>query len=428
MLGYENQYIIVYLQKQTTMALVNEHLLKLPEDDPWTNIDRRVNAYHSTHPDHMVIDLHRPKAALPLCPAVVEAMHEAINEIANDKFSAADNAIRGHVALREAILQSEYIPRGIHLDIDEIFVNSGVHDDLANMQELLRWDNSIGIAAPANPLYTNANAMIGRSGKIIDGSWSNVLYFPCNVKNKFIPELPNSRVDMIYLAHPANPTGAVMPRDKLQSWVTYALKSDAIIFFDATYAPYISDDALPHSIFELRGARRCAVEFRSFDTIGGLTGLHCGYTVVPKELNATTLDEERRIGLNQLWELRQRTKQVGASHITQKGATAVYTHEGQQQVNEAKAYYMHNAKFLREALVDMSFKVYGGLHAPYIWVQTLDETDSRHFADSLLYGCGVVCTPGIGYGPGGEKYCRFTTFTDRRNIEEALQRIESWQR
>jgi LL-diaminopimelate aminotransferase len=342
---------------------------------------------------------------------------------------------QGYDFLREAILKNDFLSRGIHLDIDEIFVNDGAKSDTGNIQELIRWDNSIGVTDPIYPVYIDSNVMIGRAGTEENGKWSNVVYMPCTAENGFVPQIPDQRVDVIYLCYPNNPTGMVISKQELRKWVNYALKNDAIIFYDAAYQAYIQDDEIPHSIYEIRGARRCAIEFHSYSKTAGFTGVRCGYTVVPKELTASTLTGER-IALNPLWYRRQCTKFNGTSYISQRAAEAIYTPEGKEQVKATIDYYMQNAKLMLSTLRRLGFEVYGGENAPYIWMRTPDSyqedvdgmapTSSWKFFENLLYGANVVCTPGVGFGPAGEGYVRFTAFGSHEKTEEALMRIEKW--
>ena len=290
----------------------------------------------------------------------------------------------------------------------------------------MRWDNSIGVTDPIYPVYIDSNVMIGRAGIMENGKWSNVTYFPCTEENGFIPQLPDHRVDMIYLCYPNNPTGTVLPKEELRKWVNYALRNDAIIFYDAAYEAYIQDDDIPHSIYEIKGARKCAIEFHSYSKTAGFTGVRCGYTVIPKELKAVTLDGKERVELNHLWDRRQSTKFNGTSYISQRAAEAIYTPEGRQQTQATIDYYMGNAKLMHESLTKMGFKVFGGQNAPYLWVKTPDGESSWRFFEQLLYGASVVCTPGVGFGPSGEGYFRLTAFGERDNCKEAMRRIAEW--
>lgn len=408
------------------MALVNDHFLKLPNNYLFADVAKKVNAFRVTHPQTRVLSLGIGDVTQPLCPAVIEAMHRAVNELGTVQGFRGYGPEQGYDFLREAILKNDFLARGIHLDLDEIFINDGSKSDTGNIQELIRWDNSIGVADPIYPVYIDSNVMIGRAGwKGDDGRWSNVVYIPCTAENGFVPQIPDRRVDVVYLCFPNNPTGAIITKPELRKWVNYALKNDTLIFYDAAYQAYIQDDSIPHSIYGIRGARRCAIEFHSFSKTAGFTGVRCGYTVVPKELTAATLNGER-IALNPLWLRRQCTKYNGTSYVSQRAAEATYTPSGKEQVREVINYYMQNAQNMLAALKKCRFEVYGGVNAPYIWMRTPNGISSWKFFEELLYGAHVVCTPGVGFGPSGEGFVRLTAFSSRENTEEALARIERW--
>ena len=408
------------------MALVNEHYLKLPGSYLFIDVAKRVNVYKAQHPQTRVISLGIGDVTQPLCPAVIEAMHKAVDEMAVKASFRGYGPEHGYDFLRDAILRNDFMPRGIHLDRDEVFINDGAKSDTGNIQELLRWDNSVAVTDPVYPVYIDSNAMIGRAGVFADGRWTDITYLPCTAENEFIPQLPDHRVDMIYLCYPNNPTGTVLRREELRKWVNFALKNDAVLFYDAAYEAYIQDPDIPHSIYEIKGARKCAIEFHSYSKTAGFTGVRCGYTVIPKEVSATSLDGTQRVPLYKLWERRQSTKFNGTSYISQRAAEAIYTPEGHEQIMKTIHYYMENARIMRETLTKLGFRVYGGENAPYLWVKTPGEEDSWKFFDRLLYGCGVVCTPGVGFGPSGEGYFRLTSFGNREDVEEAMQRIADW--
>ena len=407
------------------MALVNEHFLKLSNNYLFSDIAKKVNAFKVSHPKERVISLGIGDVTQPLCPAVIEAMHKAVDEMSNKETFRGYGPEHGYDFLREAILKNDYLSRGIHLDISEIFVNDGAKSDTGNIQEILRWDNSIGVTDPIYPVYIDSNAMIGRAGVFENGHWSSVTYFPCTADNNFIPQLPDHRVDMIYLCYPNNPTGTVLPKEELRKWVNFALRNESVIFYDSAYEAYIRDENIPHSIYEIKGARKCAIEFRSYSKTAGFTGVRCGYTVIPKELQAFTLDG-KTVELNHLWERRQSTKFNGTSYISQRGAEAIYTPEGREQIRKTIDYYMGNARIMRDALTKLGLTVYGGENAPYLWVKTPNGMESWKFFEQLLYGAGIVCTPGVGFGPSGEGYIRFTAFGNREDVEEAMKRIAEW--
>ena len=407
------------------MALVNEHFLKLSNNYLFADIAKKVNAFKVMHPTANVISLGIGDVTQPLCPAVIEAMHKATDEMATKVGFRGYGPEQGYDFLRDAILKNDFLPRGIHLDIDEIFINDGAKSDTGNIQELIRWDNSIGVTDPIYPVYIDSNVMIGRAGVLENGRWSNVIYMPCTAENNFIPQIPNRRVDVIYLCYPNNPTGTVISKQELRKWVNYALKNDTLIFYDAAYQAYITDSDIPHSIYEIRGARRCAIEFHSYSKTAGFTGVRCGYTIVPKDLTAATLDG-KRIPLNPLWNRRQSTKFNGTSYISQRAAAAIYTPEGKEQVKQTIDYYMRNAHKMQTTLKRLGYDIYGGQNAPYIWMKTPTGSSSWQFFEALLYGANVVCTPGVGFGPSGEGYVRFTAFGSHEQTDEALERIQQW--
>ena len=322
-------------------------------------------------------------------------------------------------------LSSRTTSRGIHLEPNEIFINDGAKSDTGNIGDILGLDNSIGVTDPIYPVYIDSNAMCGRAGDLTDGKWTNIVYMPCTKENNFVPQIPDKRVDIIYLCYPNNPTGTVITKAELKKWVDYALKNDTIIMYDAAYEAYIQNPEIPHSIYEIRGAKKVAIEFHSYSKTAGFTGVRCGYTVVPNELTATTIDG-KRIPLNQLWNRRQCTKFNGTSYITQRGAEATYSAEGKKQVKETIDYYMTNAKIMRESLSSIGLNVYGGTDAPYIWLETPNNMPSWKFFESMLYQANVVSTPGVGFGPSGEGYLRLTAFGNREDCEEAMARLKKW--
>lgn len=409
------------------MALVNEHFLKLPNNYLFADIAKKVNAFKVSHPHAEVISLGIGDVTQPLCPAVIEAMHKAVDEMGRKETFRGYGPEQGYAFLREAIVKNDYLPRGIHLDPSEVFVNDGAKSDTGNIQELVRWDNSIGVTDPIYPVYIDSNVMIGRAGVLRDGKWSNVVYMPCTEENNFVPQLPDRRVDIIYLCYPNNPTGTVISKDELRKWVNYAIKNDTLIFYDAAYEAYIREEGIPHSIYEIKGARKVAIEFRSYSKTAGFTGVRCGYTVVPKELTASTLGGER-VALNPLWNRRQCTKFNGTSYVSQRAAEAVYSPEGREQVKAVIDYYMENARIMTQALTSLGLRVYGGKNAPYLWVKTPDGLGSERFFEQMLYNAHVVCTPGVGFGPSGEGYVRLTAFGDRADCEEAMERLAKWLR
>ncbi len=407
------------------MALINEHFLKLPNNYLFADIAKKVNAFKATHSKADVISLGIGDVTQPLCPAVVEALHRATDEMATKEGFHGYGPEQGYDFLRKAIQVNDFLSRGIHLSLDEIFVNDGAKSDTGNIQELVRWDNTIAVGDPIYPVYIDSNVMIGRAGIQEQGRWSNVYYMPCTRENGFVPQIPDRRVDIIYLCYPNNPTGTVITKEELKRWVSYALKNDALIFYDAAYEAYIQSDEIPHSIYEIRGARKCAIEFHSYSKTAGFTGVRCGYTIVPKEVTASTLTGER-IALNPLWNRRQSTKFNGTSYLSQRAAEAIYSPEGKAQVRTTIDYYMRNAREMKETLAKMGLEVYGGEHAPYLWVRTPNDQPSWQFFEQMLYGAQVVCTPGVGFGPSGEGYVRLTAFADHDATLRALEKIKNW--
>ena len=410
------------------MALINEHYLKLTKNYLFADIAKKVNAFKVSHPKSNVISLGIGDVTEPLCPAVIEAMHKAVDDMSKKDTFRGYGPEQGYLFLREAIVKNDFLPRGIHIDPSEVFVNDGAKSDTGNIGELVRWDNSMGVTDPIYPVYVDSNVMCGRAGILKDGKWSNVTYMPCLEENGFVPQIPEHRVDIIYLCYPNNPTGMVITKDELRKWVNYALKNDAIIFYAAAYEAHIQDETIPHSIYEIKGARKVAIEFHSFSKTAGFTGVRCGYTIVPKELTVASIDGEERYPLNPMWLRRQSTKFNGTSYISQRAAEAIYTPEGKRQVKETIAYYMENARIMREGLTRCGLKVYGGENAPYLWVKTPNETSSWKFFEQMLYGAQVVCTPGSGFGPSGEGFVRLTAFGERSNCIEAIRRISEWLR
>ena len=408
------------------MALVNENFLKLPVSYLFSDIAKKVNAFKVSHPTARVISLGIGDVTRPLAPAVIDAMHKAVDEMSRTSTFRGYGPEAGYDFLREAIIKNDFAPRGIHLDPKEVFVNDGAKSDTGNIGDILGLDNSICMTDPIYPVYVDSNAMCGRAGNLTPGGvWSNIIYTPCNAENNFVPALPDQKVDVIYLCYPNNPTGTVITRAELKKWVDYALKSDSIIMYDAAYEAYIQDKDIPHSIYEIKGAKRCAIEFHSYSKTAGFTGVRCGYTIVPRELTATTVTGER-VELGALWNRRQCTKFNGTGYIQQRAAEATYTPEGKAQIQETIAYYMENARIMRQALTKVGLKVYGGENAPYIWLKTPSGTTSWQFFDQLLHGPHIVGTPGVGFGPAGEGYFRLTAFGTREDCIEAMDRLTQW--
>ena len=382
---------------------VNPNFLKLSGAYLFSEIAQKVKAYKAEKPGANIISLGIGDVTQPLCPAVIEALHKATDEMAVAASFRGYGPERGYDFLREAIVTHDFHARGIDIDADDVFVSDGAKSDTGNFQELLSKDVRIAVTDPVYPVYVDSNVMAGRE----------IVYLPCTAENGFAPELPKEHVDVIYLCYPNNPTGTTLTREQLKVWVDYALQNNALIFYDAAYEAYIQSEDVPHSIYEIPGARQCAVEFHSYSKTAGFTGIRCGYTVVPKALEL----------LNSLWNRRQSTKFNGTSYLSQRAAEAIYTPEGKEQVKATIAYYMKNAQLMREVLTDMGFKVYGGVDAPYLWVQTPNDMKSWEFFDWMLRSAHVVCTPGVGFGSAGEGYVRLTAFGTHENTKEALRRI-----
>jgi LL-diaminopimelate aminotransferase len=412
-------------QKRRSMALVNEHFLKLPGNYLFSDIAKKVNTYKVTHPKEKIIRLGIGDVTQPLAPAIIEAMHKAVDEMAVQETFRGYGPEQGYSFLIDTILKNDFASRGISLEPSEIFISDGAKSDTGNIGDILRHDNSVGVTDPVYPVYIDSNVMGARAGNLESGKWSNIVYIPCLAENDFIPELPSRRVDILYLCYPNNPTGTTLTKDELKRWVNYALANDTLILFDAAYEAYIQDPDIPHSIYEIKGAKKVAIEFRSFSKTAGFTGMRCGYTVVPKELNGFTLEGER-VQLNKLWNRRHCTKFNGTNYITQRAAEAVYSPEGKEQVKEIINYYMTNARIMKEGLQQCGLKVYGGDNAPYLWIKTPKGLTSWKFFEKMLYEVSIVGTPGVGFGPSGEGYLRLTAFGDRDNTLEAMARLKKW--
>lgn len=404
------------------MAHVNENFLKLPGSYLFSDIAKKVKAYQESHPDKRLIRLGIGDVTRPLPQASIEAMHRAVDEMANKSTFHGYGPEQGYDFLIDTIIKNDFEPRGIELSSSEVFISDGAKSDTGNIGDILGLDNKVAVTDPVYPVYVDSNVMGGRAGQLNGKQWSDITYMPCTAENNFIPSIPSNRIDVIYLCYPNNPTGTTLTKAELKKWVDYALSHDALILFDAAYEAYIREDDIPHSIFEIEGAKRCAIEFRSFSKTAGFTGVRCGYTVIPKEVTATTATGER-VALNTLWNRRQCTKFNGTSYITQRGAEAIYSKEGKQQVRETIDYYMENARIMREGLTAAGIQVFGGKNAPYLWVKTPEGFTSWQFFDHLLNEANIVSTPGVGFGPSGEGYLRLTAFGQREDCIEAIQRI-----
>lgn len=405
------------------MPYVNEHYLKLSAGYLFPEIARRVATYSAAHPEARIIRMGIGDVTEPLPPAAIAAMHRAVDDQASRESFHGYGPSEGYPWLRERIAKHDYAQRGCDIAADEIFVSDGSKGDCGNILEILGRGNSIAVTDPVYPVYVDTNVMSGNSGgQRADGRYEGLHYLPATAENDFVPGLPSEPVDVIYLCFPNNPTGAVANRQILSQWVDYANEYGSLILFDGAYEAYITDPEIPHSIYEIAGARRCAVEFRSFSKTAGFTGVRCAYAVVPKDVAGRTRRGER-IYLHRLWSRRQSTKTNGASYIVQRGAEAAYSDEGRGQIRELVSFYLANAALARKGLEAVGLAVFGGVNAPYVWARCPQEADSWGFFDQLLNQCQVVCTPGRGFGAAGEGYVRFSAFNSRENVQEAMRRI-----
>ena len=403
------------------MLKVNQNYLKLPGSYLFSEVARRINAYSAAHPEAKITKLSIGDVTRPLVPAVVEAMRIAVEEQAVAETFRGYGPEQGYPFLREAIVEHDFKARGVNVSADEIFVSDGAKCDTGNIGDIFGVDNIVAVCDPVYPAYVDTNAMAGRAGEYQKelGRWNKLVYMPCVESNGFSPEPPKEQVDMIYLCFPNNPTGATATRDQLKVWVDYANKHGSVILFDAAYEVFITDDDVPHSIFEIEGARTCAIEFRSFSKTAGFTGTRCAYTVVPKEL------ERDGANLNALWSRRQSTKYNGVPYIIQRGAAAVYTPEGRAQIMANIDYYRNNSLIIREGLTSAGFECFGGVNAPYVWLKTPNGMGSWEFFDLVLDRANVATTPGVGFGPSGEGFVRLTAFGNVDATREAVERIKN---
>lgn len=403
------------------MVQINPNFSKLPGSYLFSEIGRRVAAYSRENPDAPLIRLGIGDVTRPLVPAVTQAMARAVAEMGTPGGFHGYGPEQGYDFLRQAIAEHDYRARGVAVDPEEIFVSDGAKSDCGNIGDIFGPDNVVAVCDPVYPVYVDSNAMAGRAGDYdpATGRWSRLVYLPCVRENGFVPAIPEGRADMVYLCFPNNPTGAMATRAQLKAWVDWANANGSVILYDSAYEAFISESDLPHSIFEIEGARTCAIEFRSFSKTAGFTGTRCAYTVVPREL------EREGVSLNALWNRRQTTKFNGVPYVVQRGAQAVYTPEGQAQVRETISYYQRNARVIREGLSRAGLEVYGGVNAPYIWVKTPHDMGSWDFFDLLLRRAHVVTTPGAGFGPSGEGYIRVTAFGEAQQAVQAVERIQS---
>lgn len=406
------------------MTFVNENHLKLPGNYLFAEIGRRVSAFKEQNPTSDIIRLGIGDVTRPLPMACIAAMHKAVDDMSSVETFKGYPEYEGYHFLINKIIEYDYKKRGITIDTDEVFVSDGAKSDTANIQELFGLNSTIAVTDPVYPVYVDSNVMAGRAGEYQNGKWSNVTYLPCTAENNFIPELPKEKVDLIYLCLPNNPTGTTLTKEQLKVWVDYAVKNKAIILFDSAYEAFITQEEVPHSIYEIEGSKEVAIEFRSYSKTAGFTGTRCAYVVIPKELKVYT-SEGKEVGLNRLWYRRQATKFNGVSYIVQRGAEAVYSEEGQKQVKETIAYYLNNAAIIKSGLESIGIQVYGGVNAPYIWMKTPNGIDSWEFFDKLLSEANIVGTPGVGFGPSGQGYFRLTAFGNLENTLAAIDRFKT---
>lgn len=402
------------------MVRLNENYLKLPGSYLFSAIGKKVSAYGAAHPDKRIIRLGIGDVTQPLAPAIIEALHGAVDEMGKSETFRGYAPDLGYDFLRSAIVEGDYKPLGCQVNEDEIFISDGAKCDSGNIQEIFGAENRVAVCDPVYPVYVDSNVMAGRAGAYDaeKGIWSEILYMPCTEYNDFVPELPEETPDLIYLCFPNNPTGAAVTRPQLQEWVDYANRTGAVILYDAAYEAYISDKHVPHSIYECPGARTCAIELRSFSKNAGFTGLRLGFTVVPKDL------KRNGASLHSLWARRHGTKYNGAPYIVQRAGEAVYSQAGRAQLKEQIDYYKRNADYILQGLREAGYTVFGGVHSPYVWLKTPKGMSSWAFFDCLLENVNVVGTPGSGFGPSGEGYFRLTAFGSYENTVEAVDRMK----
>lgn len=408
------------------MAIINENYLKLQGSYLFAEIARRVSHFKEQNPASEIIRLGIGDVTRPLAPAVIAGMHKAVDDMAQENTFRGYGPEQGYDFLVKTIIENDYTARGIQLDEDEVFVSDGSKSDVGNIQEIFGTNNTVAITDPVYPVYLDTNVMAGRTGHFDEksGKFSGVVYLPCTAENGFSPSLPAEKADLIYLCVPNNPTGTTLTKEQLKKWVDYAKKNSAVILYDSAYEAYIQEENIPHSIYEIEGAKEVAIEFRSFSKTAGFTGTRCAYTVIPKTVMALTSRGEA-YPLNKMWNRRHTTKFNGTPYIVQRGAQAIYTPEGKQQVKETIQYYMTNAKIIREGLLNVGLQAFGGVNAPYIWLKTPHDMDSWSFFDKLLTETNIVGTPGSGFGPSGEGYFRLTAFGNRENTEAAVERMKT---
>lgn len=407
------------------MITINENFLKLQDSYLFVTIADKVKKYQEQNPKKEIIKLGIGDVTRPIPKAVADAMKEAVDEMLDTKTFRGYGPEVGYDFLKEKIIEKDYKKRGINFENCEVFISDGIGTDIGNVVDVFAKYNTVAITDPVYPAYLDTNVMSGRSGYFEDGKYEGIMYVKVNAENNFIPKLPEEPIDMIYLCFPNNPTGTVISKEELKKWVDYARKNKSIILYDGAYEAYIQDENIPHSIYEIEGAKEVAIEFRSYSKSAGFTGIRCGYTVVPKELMGYT-KEGKGISINKLWNRRQSTKSNGVSYITQRGAEAVYTKEAQKEIKENIQYYMNNTRTIKMGLDEAGFETFGGENAPYVWLKTPNGKKSWDFFDELLENIGVVGTPGVGFGPSGEGYFRLTGFGTKENTEKAVRKIKEY--
>lgn len=407
------------------MAHINDHFLKLKAGYLFPEIGRRVSRFAEENPEAKLIRLGIGDVTEPLPPAIVQAMHSALDEMSQRQSFRGYGPEQGYDFLRNAITKNAFGSRNVEIAADEIFVSDGSKCDTGNILDILGNDNKVAITDPVYPVYVDTNVMAGHTGAADEnGRYEGLVYLPVTAENNFTPSLPESPVDLIYLCFPNNPTGAVASRETLQAWVDYALANESLILFDAAYEAFIQDPEIPHTIFEIEGAKKCAIEFRSFSKDAGFTGTRCAYTVIPKTVMGRD-SSGAEVALHQLWSRRHSTKFNGVSYVIQRGAEAAFSPEGREQIGGLVDFYMTNARLIREGLESIGIQVYGGVNAPYVWLKTPAETTSWEFFDQLLNQAHLVGTPGSGFGAAGEGYFRLSAFNSRENVDEAVNRIKN---
>ena len=409
--------------REVTMIKVNEHYSKLMASYLFSDIAKRVSAYQDANPDNKVIKLGIGDVTKPLTPACLAAFHKGVDDMSAEETFRGYGPEQGYDFLRKAVSVNDFRSRGCDIDADEIFISDGSKCDTGNIQEIFSNDCKIAVPDPVYPVYVDTNVMAGRTGEWRDGRYDGLIYLDSTSENGFVPEPPAEKADVIYLCFPNNPTGATATKAQLEAWVKYALDNQALILFDAAYVAFIRDDSVPHSIYEIEGAKECAIEFRSFSKTAGFTGTRCAYTVIPKECRGFTSSGEK-VELHAIWNRRHNTKFNGVSYPVQRAAEAVYSEQGKKEVKQLVDYYLNNAKIILEKMTSLGYKCYGGENSPYIWVEGGAGTDSWKFFDLLLNKAEVVCTPGSGFGKCGEGFIRISAFNSLENVKEAMSRIE----